>query len=540
MLVLEAGNIKKYFGGKLILEFDELKVFTGERIGLVGQNGTGKTTLLNILSNEIEPDEGFVRQYCNVAYIRQFSEDGVCVDSKILKEFNSLKLTQQKAFSGGEKTRIKIANAFSCDNLLLLADEPTASLDYKGVELLKQKLSTVETFLLVSHDRDLLDDLCNKVIEIKDGKLKTYNGNYSFYRRELQADMDRMQFEYLKYQDEKTRLEKAFTNRKKLASGIAKKPRNKGEQCLDSPSARSKGSQEKNMQRAANAILTRLEKLEAKEKPKELPKIKLDFSLTYPPENKIIISAEKLSFSYDNRRIFTNVGFRIYNGMKTAIWGENGAGKTTLLNLINSKSSESIYIVPKARIGYLYQGFENLEYDKSVLENVMKGSVQTQTVARTILAILLITDNDVYKKINVLSGGERIKVSFAKLLVSNANVLLLDEPTNYLDMMSIEALESVLREYKGTVLLVSHDSAFINSIANRMLIIENQSIKEFDGNLQEYRSSCQKTQATIKTEIEKTILQMRILEIVAKLSRTNAEKENLEAEYQSLIAQVKQ
>lgn len=540
MLVLEAGNIKKYYGGKLILEFDELKVFTGERIGIVGQNGTGKTTLLNLLSNEIEPDEGFVRQYCDVAYIRQFSDDGVCADSKILKEFNLLQLTQQKALSGGEKTRIKIVNAFSCDNLLLFADEPTANLDYKGVELLKQKLSKVDTFLLVSHDRDLLDNLCNKIIEIKDGKLKTYNGNYSFYKEKLQADMDRMQSEYLKYQDEKTRLEMAYTYRKRLASDIKKKPRDKGSQYLDFPGARSKGSQEKNMQRAANAILTRLEKLETKEKPKELPKIKLDFSLTYPPENKIIISAEKLSFSYENRRIFNNAGFRIYNGTKTAIWGENGAGKTTLLNLISSKPSESIYIVPKARIGYLYQGFENLEYDKSVLENVMKDSVQTQTVARTILARLLITENDVYKNIGVLSGGERIKVSFAKLLVSNTNVLLLDEPTNYLDMMSIEALESVLREYEGTVLFVSHDSAFINSMANRMLIIENQSIKEFDGNLQKYRSCCQKTQATVKTKTEKTVLQMRIAEIVAKLSRPNADKEALEAEYQSLIAQVKQ
>ncbi|NLY19432.1 MAG: ABC-F family ATP-binding cassette domain-containing protein, partial [Clostridiaceae bacterium] len=226
-------------------------------------------------------------------------------------------------------------------------------------------------------------------------------------------------------------------------------------------------------------------------------------------------------------------------GTKTAIWGENGAGKTTLLNLISGKSNESIHIVPKVRIGYMYQGFENLEHDKSVLENVMKDSVQTQTVARTILARLLIPGNDVYKKVGVLSGGERIKVSLAKLLVSNINVLLLDEPTNYLDMMSMEALENVLREYEGTVLFVSHDSAFINSVANRMLIIENQSIKEFDGNLQEYKASCQKTRETVKTEIDKAVLQMRISEIVAKLSRPGADKENLEAEYQSLIARLR-
>lgn len=539
MLVLEASNIKKYYSDRLILEFDELKVFTGDRIGIVGQNGSGKTTLLNILSNETEPDEGFARQYCNAAYIRQFSEDSVCADPKSLKEFKIVQLTQQEALSGGEKTRIKIANAFSRDNLLLFADEPTASLDYKGVELFKQKISEVDTFLLISHDRDLLDGLCNKIIEIKDGKLKTYNGNYSFYRIKLQEEMERMQSEYLKYQDEKTKLEEVYTYRKRLASDIGKKPRVKGSLYADSSSARSKGTQEKNMHRAANAILTRLEKLEVKEKPKEPPKIKLDFTLTCPPENKIVISAEKLSFGYENRRIFNNAGFRIYNGTKTAIWGENGTGKTTLLNLINGRLSDSIYIVPKARIGYLYQGFENLEYDKSVLENVMKDSVQTQTVARTILARLLIQDTDVYKKVGVLSGGERIKVSFAKLLVSNANVLLLDEPTNYLDVMSMEALENVIRDYEGTVLFVSHDSAFINSVATRMLIIENQAIKEFDGNLKEYRASCQKTQAAVKTEIETTILKMRISEIVAKLSRPDADKESLEAEFQSLIARLK-
>lgn len=539
MLVLEASNIKKYYGDRLILEFDELKVYNGDKIGIVGQNGSGKTTLLNILSNETEPDEGFVRRYCDAAYIRQFSEESVCADSRTLKEFNLVQLTQQNALSGGERTRIKIANALSCCSLLLFADEPTASLDYKGIELFKQKISKVDTFLLISHDRDLLDELCNKIIEIKDGKLRTYNGNYSFYRKKLQEEMNRMQSEYLKYQDEKTRLEEVYAYRKRLASHISKKPRDKGSRYSDSSGARSKGTQQKNMHRAANAILTRLEKLEAKEKPKEPPGIKLDFSLTCPPENKIVISAEKLSFSYDNKRIFHNATFRIYNGTKTAIWGENGAGKTTLLNLISGKSNESIHIVPKVRIGYMYQGFENLEHDKSVLENVMKDSVQTQTVARTILARLLIPGNDVYKKVGVLSGGERIKVSLAKLLVSNINVLLLDEPTNYLDMMSMEALENVLREYEGTVLFVSHDSAFINSVANRMLIIENQSIKEFDGNLQEYKASCQKTRETVKTEIDKAVLQMRISEIVAKLSRPGADKENLEAEYQSLIARLR-
>jgi len=135
MLLLEAGNIKKYYSDRLIIEFDELKVYSGDKIGVVGQNGSGKTTLMNILSNEIESDQGFVRQYCNPAYIHQLSDEIIQAEQKTLKEFNIINNSQQKEFSGGEKTRIKLANAFSKDNVLLFADEPTANLDYKGIKL---------------------------------------------------------------------------------------------------------------------------------------------------------------------------------------------------------------------------------------------------------------------------------------------------------------------------------------------------------------------------------------------------------------------
>ena len=221
------------------------------------------------------------------------------------------------------------------------------------------------------------------------------------------------------------------------------------------------------------------------------------------------------------------------------MWGENGTGKTTLLNLIYSQSNDNIKIVPKANIGFFQQAFENLNYSKSVLDNVMENSVQSQTVARTILARLLFTGDDVFKNVGVLSGGERIKVSFAKLFVSDANVLMLDEPTNYLDMPSIEALENVLKEYEGTVLFVSHDRAFVNAVANRLLIFENHKISSFEGNLEGYQKAMDKTNDGAQKELERMALQMRITQVVAALSNPKADKEALETEYQSLLLQLR-
>lgn len=534
MLILEAGNIKKYYSDRLIIEFDELKIYSRDKIGVVGQNGSGKTTLINILSKDIEPDEGFVKQNCDIAYIRQFSNECIKANPKALKEFNLSDKRCQDVFSGGEKTRIKIANAFSNENLVLFADEPTANLDYKGVELLKQKLNEVNSFLLISHDRNLLDSLCNKILEVRNGKIKIYNGNYTFYKEQSEMEHQRTEQEYQKYVLEKAKLEEAIRDRQSKSRSIRKAPKRMGNSEARLHTRRANEKQEK-IDNAGNSLKTRAEKLEVKEKPTELPQIKLDFSLTNPPENKIVISADELAFSYGSKKIFGNVKFKVYNGSKTALWGENGTGKTTLLNLINGKSSGSIYIAPKATIGYFCQGLENLDNNKSVLENVMKDSVQAQTVARTILARLLISGDDVYKKVGVLSGGEKIKVSFAKLLVSNANVLLMDEPTNYLDMQSMEALENVLRDYEGTVVFVSHDSAFVNAVADRLLVFENRKIDEFEGTLQDYILSRQKSKAEVANETDRIVLQMRITEIVTKLSRRDADREALEAEYERLI-----
>lgn len=539
MLFLEAVNIKKYYADRLIIELDDFKIYSGDRIGVVGLNGSGKTTLLEILAGRLKPDEGFIRHFCDIGYIRQFSGEGQYQPSqKLLKEFELAQKLEREVLSGGEHTRLKIANALSRDNVLLFADEPTSNLDFKGIGLLKQKLERLESFMLISHDRSLLDDVCNKILEVRDGKIHIFNGNYSFYRQQCEKDQERAALEYEKYVDAKVGLEAAITNRQHRAKAMRKAPARMGnsEARLHRRSANEK--QEK-LNNASNSLMTRLERLEAKEKPRELPGIKLDFSLTNPPKNKVVLSADGINFSYGSVNVFKDAGFKVYNGVKTALWGENGTGKTTLLNLIFSNGNSNISIVPKAKLAYFRQGFENLDPDKSVLENVMLESVQTETTARTILARLLIQGEEVYKRVGVLSGGERIKTAFAKMFVSGANILLLDEPTNYLDMSSIEALETVLKEYEGTVLFVSHDKAFVNGVADRLLVLRNHLIEDFDGKLEEYeaRRNVKKGAASDSASdgMERMLLQMRLTETIAKLSSATGDKEALEEEYRRLV-----
>lgn len=585
MLLLEGVNIKKFYGDRQILGFDELRIYSGDRIGVTGLNGAGKTTLLDILSGELEPDEGCVKAYCPVGYIRQFDQSGTDemdparqeisgTEIRLLKEFDIDSKLGRAALSGGERTRLKIAGAFGSGNVLLFADEPTSNLDYKGIELLRQKLQAVESFVMISHDRSLLDDLCNKIIEVKDGGIRIFNGNFSFYRQRCEMERERTALEYDKYIEEKTALEDAISNRKRRAGKVRRAPRRMGNSEARLHKRQAGESQEK-LHNAAKSLVTRLEKLEVKEKPREQPGIRLDFSLTEPPGNKIVISAERLSFSYGSVPVFKDARLSVPNGMKTALWGENGTGKTTLLNLVYAAylrdhygtdagmdndggsdidsdirqfcnmagaSVRSISIVPKARLAYFRQTFENLDPEETVLKNVMRGSVQNETAARTILARLLLQGDAVFKRVGVLSGGERIKTAFAKLFVSKANVLLLDEPTNYLDMQSIEALGSVLKDYEGTVLFVSHDRAFVSSVADRLLLPGDLTIRSFEGGLEEFKEfeeNSKKEGAKKSDELEQTILRMRMTEIISRLSAPNCDKEALEEEYRQLATLLK-
>ena len=560
---MEAYDIKKSYGDRLLFSLPELKIFSGDRIGIVGANGAGKSTLMHILSGELPPDEGYRKLYCETSSIRQFSEELAEGSPKLLSEFSLGGKTERDSLSGGEQTRVKITNALSRDSGLLFADEPTSNLDREGIELLYQKLSRIESLVLISHDRDLLDKLCNRILEIQDGEIPQYKGNYSAYREQRQQQNAFKIFEYEQYTAEKARLENAAAGTKARARSIRKAPKRMGNAEARLHRRSSTEIQEK-LNASAKAIQSRLDQLEVKERPRDLPKVKLDYSLTDPPRNRTVINGVNLSFAYGANVLFHQTNFTVEGNAKTALIGNNGAGKTTLLNLIcrlaasddlpaadrgNNAAqfpgvvqSGSITTVPKARLGYFHQGFENLDPRKSVLDHVLAESVQSHNTARMVLAGLLFRGDDVYKSVSLLSGGEKVKLSLAMLLTSGANVLLLDEPTNFLDIESIEAVQSLLSDYEGTVCFVSHDRAFVDGIADRLLIVENKSLFAFEGNLSAYEAH---TAARILAEAApdtpaRLALEMRLSKIAADMSLPAADMPSLEKEYAETLAQLRQ
>ena len=470
-----AENIKVSFGEQDVLDFDKFQVFEGDKIGLVGVNGAGKSTLLQVLAGELEPSQGFVRINCEPFYFRQFEAAWDCyeLDGKEVKTMGVREQIWQEQVSGGENTRIRLAQLFGCQRAVAFLDEPSANLDQKGIELLTKRLQDMESFVLVSHDRALMNEVCNQIVEISFGKLKSFDGNYEVYKELKQAQTDRQWREYEQYNSEKKRLQKIYYDKKVKAQRIESKPRN-----MSSSDAKTRNfwatrkieDKARSMEKSATNVMKRLEHMEVKEKPKEVSKMRPDFRLTNPPENPIVIRGEHISFDYDGKKVYEDASFVVKNKSKVVISGDNGAGKTTLLDMIIDKNQ--IYVVPGAKIGYVRQNLSDIDMDRTVLENVMEVSIQKEEIARTILARLLLSERDMKKKVRCLSGGERMKLAFARLFVSDVNLLILDEPTNYLDLPSIEALEELLQEYEGTLLFVSHDKEFVQQIATDMLVID--------------------------------------------------------------------
>lgn len=484
MLLLDITNLKFFFGEKIILDIPNLKIYTGDKIGVVGTNGSGKSTLLNLISGDLSYDEGRIQVNATLTYHKQFYTNQLCSNTITPEEIKKTKQFQSNSnstsfYSGGEKNRLQLAKTFSTQSDLYLIDEPTSNLDYSGIELLKTELLRLDSFLLVSHDRTLLNECCNKIIELSDSQLTLYEGNYNAYEIQKNAAYNRDLFEYSEYVKEKKRLLSVYQDKLIKAKKVAKKPTDPGQRVGKECGSKSYASKAKNMEKSAQAALKRLDMLEKKEKPHEPVNVKIDFRLTNPPRNKYILEINDLTFSYDSNILFEQLSMQFKNGEKIAILGNNGTGKTTLLNLIATGHS-TIKIVPTAKIGYFRQEFEQLDLSKTILENAMYDSIQNTQVVRTMLARLLFDEKSLSKKVSVLSGGERVRLALAKLIVSDANILILDEPTNYLDLASREIIEKVLQEYMGTIIFVSHDKTFVDAIATQKFIISNKKLVEIE------------------------------------------------------------
>ena len=473
MTVIEFLGITKSYGDREILNIENLKINEKEKIGIVGQNGTGKTTFLDLVAGEILPDSGKLKVSQEISYIRQFEE-----------------LPEEEQFlSGGEKTKKKLQEKMKWNIPILLADEPSTHLDMKRVDELQGRLQKFDgTVLLISHDRELLDGVCTSILEIEDSKVRKYIGNYSDYQEQKNQEKMTKQKEYEQYREEKARLEKSKNQAKQNAKGMKKTPNRMGNSEARLHKREIEGKREK-IERHSKSLEVRLSQLEVKEKPKSLPILSMKFETDFSKvKSKYAVTAESITISRGNRVLIQDSSFYIPTNKKVAIIGENGVGKTTLLNSI-FKQEEGIRLNNQMECGYFSQELEGLKKEKTILENVLKESIQTEEVVRNVLGRLLFRDKEVAKNVGVLSGGEKVKVAIAKLLVSNHNMLLLDEPTNFLDLYSLEALEKLLLDYPGTVLFATHDRRFLEKIANQLLIIENQKITVWEGTYQQYLKS---------------------------------------------------
>lgn len=509
MFILQANDIKKQYGSQTVLDFDSFQVYEGDKIGIVGANGAGKSTLLGILCGEIVPDGGHVSRLCEVALIRQLPQ-------------------REGTLSGGENAKRQIQRETYREGTILFADEPTANLDAEGVQWVRGKLLAARTVLLISHDRDLLNDICNKIVEVRDGGLHAFTGSYDDYEQALEQQKARQQMEYERYRHQKTQLESAVQARESHVARQRQKKRR--EMATNSSEARLGGHKRaasmKKQQRIAKVLESRLDRLEAVERVREPAKITIDFSLTKPPGNKLVITGEHLRFAYGDNVIFSDASFSIKNGIKVAITGRNGAGKSTLLRLIH-EGHDAIRTAPKLKPGFLYQSFENLDMQATVLDNVLATSIQDRATVRNILAGLLFRGDDVFKKTEVLSGGEKMRLSIAKLITGDNNALLLDEPTNYLDIRSLEAVERVLCEYPGTLLLVSHDRRFVDAVADEELCVENGKVVTVAAQ-------------SAPDPAQKTLLELRRVRLLGEISSAPPEKKTLlEAEYNQIVTQLR-
>ncbi|MFD2043879.1 Vga family ABC-F type ribosomal protection protein [Ornithinibacillus salinisoli] len=518
MLILEGKNISHEIQGTELLNIDHVQIQENDRIGVIGKNGSGKTTLLNILAGKLKPTSGNI---------------STTATRKLLPQLKRADTTQ----SGGEVTQAYINEALAEKADILFADEPTTNLDTRHMEKLEKQFNRIDgAILIVSHDRAFLDALCTKIWEVKDTSITEYVGNYSDYEVQRELEVRQQEAAYEQYMNKKKQLENALEQKKKKAARATKNPNKPS----DSDS-RQKGAKpyfakkQKKLETTAKAIKTRLEKLEKVEKVKTEAPMNMDIVGASTLKNRVIIRVEDLEGRIGNRVLWRKSGFHIKAGDKLAIIGENGTGKTTFVKKIISNEKD-IQISPTVQIGYFSQNLDILDVSKTILENVKQSSSQETALIRTVLARLYFFGDDVYKKVNVLSGGERVKVAFAKLFLSDINTIILDEPTNFLDITAVEALESLLQEYLGTVIFVSHDRRFIENVANRILHIENQEMRLFDGTYGKYMQYELLDERDTK-EDQRIVLETKISDVLSRLSIDP--KPELEQEFQQLMSEKK-
>lgn len=527
MTVLEAKGISKAFGSKDILKDISFRVEQGDKIGIVGPNGAGKTTLMKIITGIEHADTGeiYMSGQCSIGYLSQdagldvkntvwdemlsaFSEviaiearmheleqlmaDGQ-TDKATMSEY--ARLSDQFAhldgysyesytrgvliglgfspnefeqavntLSGGQKTRIALGKLLLQKPQLLLLDEPTNHLDIDATQWLEGFLQNYAgTIMVVSHDRYFMDAVCNKIFDIENTTMTVYDGNYSRYAALKRQTMEQRAKDYDLQQREIKRQQEIIDRFRSY-------------------------NREKSI-RAAESRQKALDRMERIDKPVEQQSISFAFKARQRGANDAL-KVESLSKSFENKCVLNDVTFELKRGQRAAIIGSNGIGKSTLLKIIAEQldaSSGRIRMGQNTFVGYYDQEHAGLNPDKTVLEELWDAyPLLSQTDVRKILAVFLFKGDDVFKRINDLSGGERARLALAKLMPAGYNMLLLDEPTNHLDISAREALEDALKDYDGTLLAVSHDRYFMNKIADIIFELTPSGITAYEGNYDDY------------------------------------------------------
>ena len=529
-MILACQKITKAFGGDTILNDISFLINEGEKAALIGINGAGKTTLLKVITGEYEADGGevvlqrgatmgYLSQVIDVTSRRTIYEEmldakkdiitmeqdirelekaishlsgeelekamekysqltdrfeksnGYAWKSEIVGVLKGLGFTEAEfdtpihTLSGGQKTRVALSRILLTRPDIILLDEPTNHLDMDAIRWLETFLGNYRgAVLIVSHDRYFLDRVVSKVIEIENGNSQTFLGNYSRYAEKKKAQRGAQMKQYLNQQQEIQHQEEVIA---KLRSF----------------------NREKSIRRAESREKM-LDKMELVDKP-----VVLNSRMRISLEPEIIsgndvLTIEHLSKSFDNKPLFKNLNLSIRRGEVVGLLGANGTGKTTLLKIINRHlrpDGGKIHYGAKVSIGYYDQEQHVLNDEKTIFDEISDAYPKlTNTRIRNVLAAFLFTGDRVFQKIGTLSGGEKGRVSLAKLMLSNANFLILDEPTNHLDIQSREILEDAINDYEGTVFYVSHDRYFINQTATRILDLSPEGIVNYKGNYTYY------------------------------------------------------
>ena len=529
-MILSCSNICKSFGENDILKQVSFHIEDHEKAAIVGINGAGKSTLLKVLIGKLAADDGVVTwaKGASIGYLAQHQDlegaetiynallevkkpviqmearirslelemksasgdeleaklseysrlnhefemaDGYSYQSEITGVLKGLGFTEDEfskpitALSGGQKTRVSLGKLLLTKPDILLLDEPTNHLDMESIAWLETYLRNYSgAVIIVAHDRNFLDRVVTKIIELDMGHCTVFSGNYSAYSDKKAMLRDAAIRAYLNQQQEIRHQEAVIAKLKSF-------------------------NREKSIKRAESRekMLDKIDRLEKPVQTNDSMDIRLEPDVV---SGNDVLTVTDLSKSFDTQTLFTNVDFEIKRGERVAVIGNNGTGKTTLLKIINGiipADSGQIRLGSKVHIGYYDQEHQVLHMDKTLFQEIQDTYPNmNNTQIRNTLAAFLFTGDDVFKLIRDLSGGERGRVSLAKLMLSDANFLLLDEPTNHLDITSKEILESALNRYTGTVLYVSHDRYFINRTATRILDLTNGSFINYIGNYDYY------------------------------------------------------